>query len=257
MMNYSTVKQLLCNSFCRDIGFKELKNGGAIISLPNYDRDGDAYSIYIKGSNAGWLLSDGASTVMRLSYEHDIDDLLKGSRLDLFNSHVADAGAEYDDGELFIEVPADQLLGGLFTLTNLMSRVSDLSLLKQYRIASNFRDELRDVLYSILPKDKVHENYIVPNLPNAEDYTIDYKIDADTPLFLFAANNKDAVRLSVITLQHLEKHNIDFNSIVVLDDSNKVPKQDMNRLMGVANDFVPDLTQVDIIQKKISHRLAS
>lgn len=257
MMKYSSVKQLLCNSFCRDIGFKELKNGSAIISLPNYDRDGDAYSIYLKESTSGWLLSDGASTIMRLSYEHEIDDLLKGSRLELFNSHISDAGAEYDDGELFINVPADQLLYGLFTLTNLMSRINDIALLKQYRIASSFKDELRDVLLSILPKEKVHENYIVPNLPNAEDYTIDYKIDAEVPLFLFAANNKDAVRLSVITLQHLEKHGVEFNSIVVLDDSNKIPKQDMNRLMGVANDFVPDLAQIDIIKKKISHRLMS
>ncbi|MEN8381334.1 DUF1828 domain-containing protein [Acinetobacter radioresistens] len=254
-MKYDSVKQLLCNSFCREIGFKELKNGGAIISLPTYDRDGDAFSIYIKEATAGWILSDGASTIMRLSYEHDIEDLLKGSRLDLFNSHIREAGAEYDDGELLIEVPADQLLAGLFQLTGLMSRISDLVLLKQYRIASSFKDELRDVLYSILPKDKVHENYIVPNIPNAEDYTIDYKIDAETPLFLFAANNKDAVRLSIITMQYLEKFNVEFNSIVILDESNKIPKQDMSRLMGVANDFVPDLSQIEVIKKKISHRL--
>lgn len=256
-MKYDSVKQLLCNSFCRDIGFKELKNGCAIISLPTYDRDGDAYSIYVKESNGGWLLSDGASTIMRLSYEHDIDDLLKGSRLDLFNSHVVDAGAEYDDGELLINVPADQLLSGLFQLTNLMTKISDLALLKQYRVTSNFKDDLREVLLSILPKDKVHENFIVPNLPNAEDYTIDYKIDAEKPLFLFAANTKDAVRLSVITLQYLEKHDVEFDSIVILDESNKIPRQDMNRLMGVANDFVPDLSEIEVIKKKISHRLTS
>ena len=67
MTNYQDVKQLLCHSFCREIGFKELKNG-FIVSLPTYDRDGDAFSIYVSAIAGGWRLSDGASTVMRLSY---------------------------------------------------------------------------------------------------------------------------------------------------------------------------------------------
>ncbi|WP_151676090.1 MULTISPECIES: DUF1828 domain-containing protein [Acinetobacter] len=256
MTNYQDVKQLLCHSFCREIGFKELKNG-FIVSLPTYDRDGDAFSIYVSAIAGGWRLSDGASTVMRLSYENELDVLLKGSRLELFESYIHECGAEYDDGEFIIEVQADKLISGLFSLTSLMNRVSDLALLKQHRATSSFKDDLRDVLYSILGKEKVHENYIVPNLPNAEDYTIDYMIEADTPLFLFAANNKDAIRLSVITMQHLEKCKINFNSIVVLDDSSKIPKQDMNRLMSVANDFVPDLSDIEVMKKKISHRLVS
>ena len=130
MMNYQSVKQLLCSSFCREIGFKVLKHG-FIVSLPSYDRDGDAHSIYVTESNAGWLLSDGASTVMRLSYENDLDTLLKGSRLELFESYVKEAGVEYDDGELLLDVAADQLLTGLFTLTHLMKRISDIALLKQ------------------------------------------------------------------------------------------------------------------------------
>lgn len=256
MMNYQDVKQLLCQSFCREIGFKELKNG-FIVSLPTFDSDGDAFSIYVTPVPGGWRLSDGASTVMRLSYENDLDTLLKGSRLDLFNSYIHDANAEYDDGELYMDVQADKLITGLFGLTGLMGRVSDLAMLKQHRVASSFRDDLRDALYEILGKDRVHENYIVPDLPNAENYTIDYKIDAEPPLFLFAANSKDAVRLSVITMQHLEKHNINFDSIVVLDDSSKIPKPDMTRLMSVANDIVPDLLQTDVMRKKIQHRLVS
>lgn len=256
MTKFQEVKQLLCSSFCRDIGFKELKTG-FIVSLPTYDRDGDAHSIYVSKYTAGWRLSDGASTVMRLSYESDLDVLLKGSRLELFESYVKEAGVDYDDGELRLDVAADQLLAGLFTLTNLMSRISDIALLKQHRLSSSFKDDLRDALYSILPKEKIHENYIVPNVPNAEDYSIDYKIDAKKPLFLFAANNKDAVRLSIITMQHLEMHAIDFDSMIILEDFDKIPKQDLRRLMSAANDIVPDLSNVEDIKRKISHRLVS
>lgn len=253
-MKINEVKQLLCSSFCRDIGFKETKYG-AIVSLPVYDMDGDAFSIYLSEITGGWRLSDGANTVMRLSYENDLDSLFKGSRLDLFNNYVAEANAEYDDGELVLQIPADQLIAGLFEFTRLLSRVSDLALLKQHRVASTFKDQLRDAIFSLIPNDKIHENYRVPGLPNADDYVIDYMIDAETPLFLFGASNKDSVRLSIITMQYLEKHDINFNSLVILEDSSKLPTQDLNRLMIAANDIIPNLHELQAIDRKIKHRL--
>ncbi|MFL1385997.1 DUF1828 domain-containing protein [Acinetobacter baumannii] len=255
-MNYKSLRNLLCNSFCREIGFKEYKNG-AIISLPVYDRDGDAFSIYVNEITGGWQLSDGASTLMRLSYENDLDTLLKGSRLELFDSYVQEAGAIYDDGELIMQVSADHLLNGLFEFTKLLNRVSDIALLKHHRTSSSFKEQLREALMGILDKNIIHENYIVPNIPNAEDYTIDYKVDADTPLFIFAANNKESVRLSIITMQYLEKHNIDFNSLVILEDLSKLTNQDLNRLLIAANDVIPDFHQIDVISKKINHRISA
>jgi len=253
-MKINEVKQLLCNSFCRDIGFKETRNG-AIVSLPIFDMDGDAFSIYLSEITGGWRLSDGASTVMRLSYENDLDTLLKGSRFDLFNNYVVEAGAEYDDGEFTMQIPADQLVMGLFEFTRLLNRISDLALLKQHRVVSTFKDQLREALFSLLPSDQIHENYRVPGLPNADDYVIDYMVEAETPLFLFGASNKDSVRLSIITMQYLEKHDINFNSLVILEDSSKLPTQDLNRLMIAANDIIPNLHEMQAIEKKIKHRL--
>ncbi|WP_179996105.1 DUF1828 domain-containing protein [Acinetobacter sp. YH16051] len=253
-MKINEVKQLLCNSFCRDIGFKETRNG-AIVSLPIFDMDGDAFSIYLSEITGGWRLSDGASTMMRLSYENDLDTLLKGSRFDLFNNYVAEANAEYDDGEFTMQIPADQLVMGLFEFTRLLNRISDLALLKQHRVVSTFKDQLREALFSLLPSDQIHENYRVPGLPNADDYVIDYMVEAETPLFLFGASNKDSVRLSIITMQYLEKHNINFNSLVILEDSSKLPTQDLNRLMIAANDIIPNLHETQAIEKKIKHRL--
>lgn len=253
-MKVNEVKQLLCNSFCRDIGFKETKNG-AIVSLPIFDMDGDAFSVYLSEIAGGWRLSDGASTVMRLSYENDLDSLFKGSRLDLFSNYVAEANAEYDDGEFTMQIPADQLVAGLFEFTRLLNRISDLALLKQHRVISTFKDQLREALFSLLPSDQIHENYHVPGLPNADDYIIDYMIEAETPLFLFGASNKDSVRLSIITMQYLEKHDINFNSLVILEDSSKLPAQDLSRLMIAANDIIPNLHEMQAIEKKIKHRL--
>lgn len=253
-MNFNELKQLLCNNFCRDIAVKEYRNG-AILSLPIQDHDGDGFSIYLTPTDGGWSLSDGASTIMRLSYEHDVEALLKGSKLDLFNYYVKAAGAEYDDGELNMSIPADALMSGIFNFTQLMNRVSDISLLKTYRAVSTFKDELREALYGILSKDIIHENFIVPNVPNAENYTIDYKIDSHTPLYLFAANTKDSARLAIITIQHIEKYGSNFNSLVVLEDISKISQQDLERLMN-ASDVLPNIHELDSMKRKINHKLS-
>lgn len=254
-MKIDVLKQQLCHSLCRDVSIVEYK-GGAIVSLPMFDRDGDGFSIYLTEISGGWNLSDGASTLMRLSYENDVDSLLKGSKGDLFETYLAEAGATFDDGELLLDISADQLISSLFKFTQMMGRISDISLLKTSRVASTFYEDLRDALFKIIPNEKVHENYIVPNIPSAEDFKVDYMVEATRPLYIFGANSKDSVKLATITLQHLEKYADNFDSMVILDDDSKIPQTDIRRLMIAANDIVPSFTDTSTIEKKIKHRLS-
>lgn len=253
-MNIEALKQQLCQTLCRSVSVIDYK-GGAIVSLPMYDRDGDGYSIYLNETAGGWMLSDGASTVMRLSYENDTESLLKGSKRKLFDTYIADAGATYDDGELLLETGADQLVGSLFTFTQMMSRVSDLALLKTHRVASTFYDDLRSLLTSIIPPELIHEDYVVPNVPDAENYKVNYFIDAQRPLYIFGAKGQTSLQLVTITLQHLQLNAKAFDSIVILSDIKSLPSKDVERLMVAANDIVPRIEDIQTIERKIRNRI--
>jgi len=254
LINNDKLKDLLCSSFCQSVRLKETKVG-TIISLPVRDRDGDGFSIYLKDIPAGFRLSDGASTLMRLSYEHDTESMLKGNRGRLFELILAESGLKEDDGELFKEVSADDLIHELFDFTKGLSRLSDLGLWTKHRTASTFYEDLKAAIYTSVPKGiNVYENYVVPNIPQGENYPVDFYIEAKRPLYIMGAGNPSQLKLATIVLQHLTIHTDDFDSIVVLSERKGMPEKDIDRLMSAANDIVPSIEDIATIKKKILHR---
>ncbi len=251
------IREKLCATFCQDVAVHQRAEGIAV-SLPVVGRDGDHITAYVKDATGGWRVSDMGATLMRLSYENDLSKLLTGARERLFNTVLGEAGAAEDDGELFIEVPADELTRGLFALGQAITRVEDLGLWTRARVESTFNDDLRSLILKTAGEDKVTENYIVPGIPEADNYPVDFFIDAPhEPLYVLGVGNRDKARLATIILQHLRVHAKRFNSMVVYADMDDIPKVDQRRLMRAANDAVPSIEDHEAITDKIAHRLAA
>lgn len=196
--------------------------------------------------------------MMRLSYENDLDKLLHGARARLFQSVLSESGLREDDGELFSVVPADALMGGLFALGQGIVRIEDLGLWTGSRVESAFYDDLRSIISAVVPEDGMEEFFVVPGVPDAGSYPVDYMIKTPgKPLYLFGILNRDKARLSTIILQHLSKHAQSFDSMVVFSDMDDVPKLDSRRLIAAANDVVPTIQDRSVIEQKIRHRLAA
>jgi hypothetical protein len=107
-----------------------------------------------------------------------------------------------------------------------------------------------------VPVDKIEANYLVPGLPGAENYPIDFCIHTSgRPLYLFGVNNRDKARLATIILQHLQQNEQKFESMVVCADFETIPTQDRHRLMIAANDIVPSISDTKSIRQKIEHRM--
>lgn len=254
-MNNEKLQELLCNAFCQSVKTKQTK-AGTIISLPMRDRDGDGFSIYLNPIPAGFRLSDAGSSLMRLSYENDVDNILKGNRGKIFNMILSESDLNEDDGELYKEISADQLIPSLFAFTKAMSRISDMCMWSTHRTASTFNEDLKAAIFASVDNRLIHEDYIIPNIPQSENYPVDFYIEASKPLYILGAGNPSQLKLATIVLQHLTIHTDNFDSIVVLSDTESMPKKDLNRLMTAANDIVPSIDDTETIRKKIRHRLA-
>lgn len=242
--------------FCQDIEVAQRGNSIAV-ALPMSARDGDSMMAYLTPSAGGYRVSDKGSTMMRLSYEHDLSQLLSGARSQLLKTILSENGLEEDDGEFYLDVSADDLAHGLFTFGQGLTRAEDIGLWTRGRVESTFYDDLRDVLHSFLPNDAIEEEYVVPGIPNADMYPVDYYVHTNRrPLYLFGVNGSSKARLATIILQHLQNSRHDFDSLVVCADIDNLPKRDRNRLMNAANDVVPTLQETSVIQQKVEHRLA-
>lgn len=257
MSTAEAIREHLCATFCKEVAVQQ-RSSGTAVSLPIVGRDGDHITAYVKEVTGGWRVSDMGSTLMRLSYEHDLTTLLRGARERLFDSILQECGLQEDDGDIFIEVAASELTRGLFALGQGIARVEDLSLWTRGRVENTFNDDLRRIIVDAAGLEKVVENYELPNLPGAENYPIDFFVKTPSePLFIFGISNKDKARLATIVLQHLMKHVARFNSMVVYSDIDEIARPDQKRLMLAANDAIPSISESASIKAKIQHRLAA
>ena len=246
------LKELLCNTFCADVGIRAAGNLLSV-SLPMTARDGDSFCVYLTRTRAGWKLSDAATTMMRLSYEGDLNALLSGARARLYTTILAESGLQEDDGEIFTEVPADQLVSGMFRLGQGLSRIEDIALWTRNRVESTFYHDLQTAVMAAVPSADVTPDF-VPDFEGGADYQVDYRIETGSwPLYLFGIGGKDKARLTTITLLKLKHAKQEFDSIVVCNDISELPKADVSRLLAAANDVVPNVASIDSMREKIEH----
>lgn len=255
MNDLAAIKKSLCAAFCEDIAIQQ-RGELLTVSIPLTARDGDCFTAYLSRKDGGWRVSDAANTMMRLSYENDLSKLLTGPRAKLYDSILLESGLQEDDGEIYVDVPADKLSRGIFTLGQGLSRVEDIALWTRSRVGSTFNHDLKELLYSFLPAESIHEGY-VPEVHGGEDYAVDFFIKTGgRPLYLFGVSGKDKARLTTITLLHLKQAGLKFDSIVVFNDFYDLPKKDASRLMSAANDMAPFITDTASIMEKVRNRIA-
>ncbi len=255
MIDLAELKKTLCTAFCGNVGIRS--SGDLVaVSLPMTARDGDAFSVYLSRTKSGWRLSDAASTMMRLSYENDLNKLLSGPKGRLYDTILAESGLKEDDGEIYTEVPADQLIAGLFRVGQGLSRIEDIALGRA--VAWNRRSTAICAPPSMAwchPMKSLRPTSL--EFEGGEDYQVDYRIEAPTrPLFVFGVNGKDKARLTTITLLKLKAAGTRFDSMIVCNDIADLPRADESRLLAAANDVVPSISNVVAIREKIEHRRA-
>lgn len=256
-IDVSALQNSLCNAFCSDVR-ATLRGDKVVIALPLSGRDGDMMTVYASQSAGGWRLSDMGNTFMRLSYENDIGKLMTGARAKLYDGILAESGLSEDDGEIYVTAPADGLIKGLFALGQGMVRIEDIGLWTRSRIESTFYEDLSEIVTSSIEADKLHRDYVIAGLPNADSYPIDYYIEtAGRPLYLFGVNGKEKAMLTTIIIQHLLSHDRNFESMVICSNLDEIPKLDRRRLTNAANDVIANIQDVPVIQQKLRHRLTA
>ena len=124
-------------------------------------------------------------------------------------------------------------------------------------VGSTFYDDLADLLGNLVDESKMERNY-QPDVPNAEAYTVDYRIEGrEAPLFLYGVPNRDKARLTTIMLSHYHRHRLAFESILVFEDQTAIPRPDLARLTDVGGDTISSLNAQAELKRKLDRRMAA
>ena len=256
-MNAPTdLRTLLCEQWCADLEVNAQDPAGIRISLPMVESDGDELTVWLNPELGGWKISDSGTTMMRLSYHLDLDDISEGTRQRVLQQVLTEHGVSYDQGTLSIVVEEAALNQGMLSLGQAMVRVGDIAMWSRQHVATQFYDDLRRELERIVGADRLIRDYQVPGISEAASYEIDFAIvdGLPKPFYIFGVPTGDKSRLATIVLQHLRAAKQSFESLVVLAGLDSVPRQDLRRLMNAAGDMVDSLQSLDALDQKVRLR---
>lgn len=256
--NIENLQNILCRQFCTDIKISQKNETLIRVETPFYFPDGDPYQIYLKElKTGGFRITDMGHTLMHLSYENNISLLKKGTRGDLLMQIQIELGLKEDDGEFYLESTVNDIPENIFKLGQGITKIYDLTFLNRARVENTFYEDLEERIYRIVDEEKITRDYVYSAMENADDYPIDYMIPGkDEPLFLFGIANRDKARLTNIVLERLIRHNVIFESLIVFQDFDGIPKNDAKRLMNVAGEMISSLDAKDDLSRKILKRVA-
>ncbi len=259
-LDVARIEETLCKSMCADVRLHPRPGEERImVETPFTFDDGDAYSLFLEPLPSGGVrITDCGHTLMHLSYSLDVDKLRSGTRERLFGKILDDGGVQDQAGELMLDSPLDQLGPNVFRFGQALTRIHDLNFLNRVRVESTFYDDLREAVLGIVPGDKVRQDYVLPNQPGAEDYVIDFHIQGPKePIFLFGIPNKDKVMLTTIIIEHWLREKVPFDSLLVFEDQQKMPRKDLARLSNVGGEMVSSLDARDDLARKLRKRMGA
>lgn len=251
----------LCAQLCANVSLVTRPDGVTMLDTPFSFPDGDHYPIYLSETGTGGIrLSDGGHTLMHLSYENDVDKFFEGTRNVLMEQAIAQqrVGYDPDKGTFFVDASMEHLADAVFRLGQAITRIYDLTFLNRSHVASTFYDDLQERIKSVIAAERIKRDYTVPGLPGAENYPVDFFIETNrkTPLFLYGVPSRDKARLVTIFLQYLIQHNVDFDSLIVFDNQEEIPRRDLARLSNIGGEMISSLNAEADFRRKLMRKAA-
>jgi len=265
-----TLRKLLCERLCQDVRIENRPDGAMMLRTHFQFPDGDHYPIHLSETPMGGLrLSDRGHTLMHISYDHNIDMFLDGTRGMLLERIMNETGLQWDKdgGALCFDTVPERLPEAIFRFGQALTKVYDLTFLSRSNVGSTFYDDLDDLLSHLVDETKIRRDY-EPEAetrmavaeeypPNPQAYWVDYRIEGknDIPLFLYGIPNRDKARLTTIMLSHFHRIELSFESILVFKNQPEIPRMDLARLSDVGGDMISSLDSHEDFNRKVLQRI--
>jgi len=174
--------QAITKSISEKISLKPLSNGSYQVIAPFFHEDGDMLDIFLRKDGDHLQLCDFGTTLMRLSYQFDINTDNKNKILSkiLINNGVKDLG-----GNFVLDTDVNTFLDDLLQYQMTIAKVSNMDILRKEYVSSMFFEYFSSFIVEELgsPFHRIERNYRPTNERGFEtDFAI---LDNETkPVYL-------------------------------------------------------------------------
>lgn len=158
-MNEENVLKILLKSFGDHISIKMIRPNTFQIFIPFYHNDGDMIEVFLHCINkTNWTVGDFGVTLMRLSYDTNVDT---EANKRILKQIVSDYGIAVDErGRLSLKVKnVNDPFPDIMEMITVIIKVSDINLLKKEQVKSAFYAQFDKFVYSELKEFEFQKNY--------------------------------------------------------------------------------------------------
>lgn len=237
-MDTKIILESLRKEFNDRIYFKEKRKNIYQLIIPIYHEDGDMIDIYIQPLENGIVkVCDFGKTLMHLSYSFEIDIPNKEK---IYNQILSQNHVENSEGNLYIDTNINNLYGSVMQLTQVIAKISNMSLYKREVIKSLFFELLTEFVTIKLQKYQPIPDYYP--IEGHEEYKVDFCFNhSPRPIFLFGVPDSAHARLTTISCLKCQTEKIVFRSVAILESLDCLGKKDQARLMSASDKEYPSL----------------
>lgn len=251
-MNYV---ELLSEGFNSHVTARVKRPGITKLIVPLFHEDGDMVDIFLEERDGRIRISDKGLSLMRLSYTFDINTEGKER---IFRRILNESRVNEVDGDLFMEVQADQLYPAVLHFGQTIAKITNMALYRREVIANLFYEMLHDKVFENLPGFHPREN--VTPIETREELVVDYALESpQSSVYLFGVKERESskLRLTAVACLEFQKLKLPFRSVVVHQDFSSLGKTDQRIITNAADKQFTSLDEFEATGREAIERLAA
>lgn len=230
----------LREQFHQRVSIFEKREGIFQLLLPVYHEDGDMIELYIdstKSDNGNLRLCDFGMGIMRLSYSYDIDTPNKEK---IFQKILSENGLHEESGNIYLDTRAELIYQAVLQISQGIAKVCSMRYFKREVIESLFYELLDEFIMEKLVKYKPKKSAFP--IETRDDLEVDYQFTPNgKPMYLFGVKDSAKARIAAISCLEFQLAKLPFESMVVHEDFEKLPRKDRLRLTSASDKQFPSL----------------
>ena len=242
-MTLDSIQEDFQDRICSQVRLESEGQGRYRVFTPFRFEDGDHLAIVLKQNLLGWALSDEGHTFMRLTYDMDEEDFSTGTRQQIISDALSSFEVEDREGELLLVIPNGAYGDALFSFTQALLKIADISYLSRERVRTTFKDDFQDLLSEAVPEERRRSDRHEPILDPPAKYKVDCRINGMArTIFAYALLNDTNTRDATIALHQFGEWNLDFHPIAIFEDQTSIGRQVLARFTDVCENQFSNLS---------------
>lgn len=230
---------LLKSEFNGRVFLTEKRTGIYQIHGPFYYEDGDMVDMYVSIIDGEPCISDYGMTLMRLSYNYEIDTPNKER---ILKKILAENQLYENNGNIYTPIIAESMLKTVIHFVMVISKVMSMQYWSRNVVESLFFENIEEFIDEHLVKFNPSKN-IIP-LPERDDLVVDFAFSVGKrPIYLFPVRTHDKALLAALTMLEFQKNDLPFFGFVVTENYSALAAKDQKKLMSASDSIFFDFDQ--------------